>query len=313
MISVVKDENKCGALVMPAKRVIYQQPQVRNNMNTRTIIITTLPPPVRQQQISTGYAIRRPVQMQQQERSAISPQLNSTQLAQPINISTDQVSIASKRSASSSPDWDSAMLSPPRKRERLVHLSADEKMYRRKMKNRIAAQTARDRKKMKMSQLEEHIQQLEENNHDLADENEDLRYQNDQLRIDNEQIKKQQMEKLEPVSSDVAFESAAFTNAPQPREQATSPPHSQHSYARLLQLILQLLTQTCKPSSTTCSKALSCLASLQQHSQQIQSLNLSQSVALSTQQQSHVVQMQQLVSRMLKPPSNTPLRTLWST
>jgi X box-binding protein 1 len=62
-----------------------------------------------------------------------------------------------------------------RKRKRLTFLSPEEKMVRRKLKNRVAAQTARDRKKQRMTELEEMIEVLQTQNQHLMTENEDLR------------------------------------------------------------------------------------------------------------------------------------------
>jgi len=78
---------------------------------------------------------------------------------------------------------------PPRKRERLTHLSPEEKLFRRKMKNRIAAQTARDRKKALMVDLEETCRRLEEENDTLAVENTKLRRDQSSLAEENERLK----------------------------------------------------------------------------------------------------------------------------
>lgn len=62
-------------------------------------------------------------------------------------------------------------LSQKRKRQRLTHLTPEEKLMRRKLKNRVAAQSARDRKKVKMDELEITCDQLKNENDRLKKEN----------------------------------------------------------------------------------------------------------------------------------------------
>lgn len=69
-----------------------------------------------------------------------------------------------------------AAASPPaRKRQRLDHLTREEKIMRRKLKNRVAAQSARDRKKARMDELEEQVMVLQAERNTLLEENRALR------------------------------------------------------------------------------------------------------------------------------------------
>jgi hypothetical protein len=72
-------------------------------------------------------------------------------------------------------DDASSSVAPKQKRQRLTHLSYEEKLQRRKLKNRIAAQSARDRKKNKFDSLEENVRQLREENEQLRTENQLLK------------------------------------------------------------------------------------------------------------------------------------------
>ena len=97
-------------------------------------------------------------------------------------------------------------------------------MYR-KLKNRVAAQTARDRKKQRMTELEDMIEILEQKNNELLTENEVLRQSAASLTKENTQLK-QRLE-MSPVDeckdvatrklSDSVTESAALAS-PLPQE-----------------------------------------------------------------------------------------------
>ncbi|XP_074416339.1 LOW QUALITY PROTEIN: uncharacterized protein LOC107755872 [Sinocyclocheilus rhinocerous] len=89
-----------------------------------------------------------------------------------------------------SSDSDSTISGPPlRKRQRLTHLSPEEKALRRKLKNRVAAQTARDRKKAKMGDLEQQVLELELENQKLHVENRLLRAKTSDLLSENEELR----------------------------------------------------------------------------------------------------------------------------
>ncbi|NXH91026.1 XBP1 protein, partial [Edolisoma coerulescens] len=78
---------------------------------------------------------------------------------------------------------------PARKRQRLTHLSPEEKALRRKLKNRVAAQSARDRKKARMTELEQQVVELEEENQKLLRENQLLRERTCTLVRENQELR----------------------------------------------------------------------------------------------------------------------------
>ncbi|KAK0085574.1 hypothetical protein PV325_004846 [Microctonus aethiopoides] len=67
------------------------------------------------------------------------------------------------------------------KKRRLDHLTWEEKLQRKKLKNRVAAQTSRDRKKAKLDELEDTVNTLMEKNEFLTQECAMLRAQNETL------------------------------------------------------------------------------------------------------------------------------------
>ncbi|XP_066466171.1 X-box-binding protein 1 [Tiliqua scincoides] len=118
----------------------------------------------------------------------------------------------------------------PRKRQRLAHLSAEEKALRRKLKNRVAAQSARDRKKARMGELERQALELEEQNQALLAENLQLKERAQSLALENCRLRLRLG--LPAPAQDGEPEAAATAAAPlkvetpEPQEGATGPAES---------------------------------------------------------------------------------------
>ena len=75
-----------------------------------------------------------------------------------------------------------------RKRANLDHLSLNEKLMRRKLKNRVSAKNARDKKRVKMEDMESDLERLKAHAKALETRNAQLVGQNESLVADNEQL-----------------------------------------------------------------------------------------------------------------------------
>ncbi len=115
-----------------------------------------------------------------------------------------------------------------RKRANLDHLSMEEKMMRRKLKNRVAAQNARDKKRMKMDEMEITIKKLQQQNRALAQQNEKLLALNRRLMAENEGLKSNTT--LTTAATTTTLTTTAFIKEEEmPYSPESLPPPSSHS------------------------------------------------------------------------------------
>merc|ERR1719166_216857 len=85
-------------------------------------------------------------------------------------------------------------LAPVRKRANLDHLSPEERLMRRKLKNRVAAQNARDKKKAQCEEMEKMINKMKEEQQKLLEENSRLQEFNSKLQLDNASLQEENTE-----------------------------------------------------------------------------------------------------------------------
>ncbi|EDW00965.1 GH20722 [Drosophila grimshawi] len=93
-------------------------------------------------------------------------------------------------STNSNADEDSVTMATPTKakKRRLDHLSWEEKVQRKKLKNRVAAQTSRDRKKARMEEMEYEIKELTDKTELLQNKCESLQNINESLLAKNQKL-----------------------------------------------------------------------------------------------------------------------------
>jgi X box-binding protein 1 len=118
-----------------------------------------------------------------------------------------------------------------RKRANLDHLSPEERLMRRKLKNRVAAQTARDKKRAHMEEMEIVVQELRAERRRILEDNQRLQATNNQLQLDNaEFIKENQELKARLSQQDIKQEDhlppspVSLPRSPLPSPQLSSPP-----------------------------------------------------------------------------------------
>ena len=113
------------------------------------------------------------------------PSIKSMENKRPSNSGSSTYGTDSQESSSINESSDSKVV---RKRANLDHLSSDQKLMRRKLKNKVAAQNARDKKRVKMQNMEVDLERLKAHAKALEARNAQLVSKNERLVAKNKQF-----------------------------------------------------------------------------------------------------------------------------
>uniref|UniRef100_T1D4G5 X-box-binding protein 1 n=1 Tax=Psorophora albipes TaxID=869069 RepID=T1D4G5_9DIPT len=138
----------------------------------------------------------------------------------PVMIKQEPISLAGSDAEESASSMDEFLARG--KKRRLDHLTWEEKLQRKKLKNRVAAQTSRDRKKAKMEDMEKTIDQQTEQINELQNKCDQLqleknaiygkyldlesRFEELQRRLDEQQQQQQQQQHAIPATATIKSE-----------------------------------------------------------------------------------------------------------
>merc|ERR1712038_1199599 len=145
-----------------------------------------------------------------------------------IRVTTKRPAPTTVTAAVASSAEDDESDQPTRKRANLDHLTPEEKLMRRKLKNRVAAQNARDKKRVKMDEMEIKMKELEEINTRLLNENDSLRALNERLMMD-EKPSLIQINPTPKAAVTIQRPTITFSNDSYSHSSNLTPPPSEHA------------------------------------------------------------------------------------
>lgn len=151
--------NKSSTVTVPTSKTITIRPASlqQNSMNKNQQQIIVIPQSMLVNGCISAKDLKSIIGEKKSSDQSIKTLENRTNLKRPAPSSSDSCYGSDDISDSESSDHVEKSV---RKRANLDHLSPEEKLMRRKLKNRVAAQNARDKKRVKMEEMEIELERL---------------------------------------------------------------------------------------------------------------------------------------------------------